>query len=235
MPIFVVCTLCNSGCSKVLCGQHYDICGNGGECILPVLLYFSALHYYPPKYGTGVEASRQGNIYSFEILVLKIFIARAHVDEIFKYGDDHHHYIRRVLPGLVTQILTPIFLSELDEPTGDYNNSTNQRHRNKLLEYRGAIIRFGVTCSVASPLEGRDMQNLDLMLRLLAKDLFFCPVQGYIYRLTGQRSSSVSAYSLDYNIHKHDPYCYTSSVLFCTVHDPYIPGCCCTDLFFLGG
>lgn len=112
------------------------------------------------EYGTGGEASMQGDVYSFGILVLEMFTGRAPVDEIFKDGVNLHSYASRVLPDQVMQILDPILLSELDEPTGDNNNSTNKRQRNKLLECMVAIIGIGVVCSVASPWERMDMRNV---------------------------------------------------------------------------
>ncbi|KAJ1376836.1 Serine-threonine/tyrosine-protein kinase, catalytic domain [Sesbania bispinosa] len=45
-----------------------------------------SIGYIPPEYGLGVKASTQGDVYSFGILLLEMFIAKKPTDEMFKEG-----------------------------------------------------------------------------------------------------------------------------------------------------
>ncbi|XP_050387454.1 probable LRR receptor-like serine/threonine-protein kinase At3g47570 [Argentina anserina] len=71
--------------------------------------------YAAPEYASGAEASKQGDVYSFGILVLEMFTGRKPTDEIFKDGLKLHDFVKMAIPGRLVQIVAPALLSALEE------------------------------------------------------------------------------------------------------------------------
>ncbi|PRQ56668.1 putative protein kinase RLK-Pelle-LRR-XII-1 family [Rosa chinensis] len=73
--------------------------------------------YVAPEYASGVEPSRQGDIYSYGVLVLQMFTGRRPIDEMFKEGLNLHNFVKMAIPGRVIQIIDPTLLTTLEETT----------------------------------------------------------------------------------------------------------------------
>ncbi|WCJ19823.1 Leucine-rich repeat protein kinase family protein [Euphorbia peplus] len=63
--------------------------------------------YVAPEYGMGEGGSVLGNIYSFGILILKMFTARRPTDEMFQDDLNLHNFTRVALPEQVMTVVDP--------------------------------------------------------------------------------------------------------------------------------
>ncbi|PON95214.1 LRR-domain containing protein [Trema orientale] len=66
-------------------------------------------------YAMGGEPSRQGDVYSYGILVLEMFTGRRPTDEMFKDDFNLHNFVKMALPERLDQVVDPAFLPREDE------------------------------------------------------------------------------------------------------------------------
>ncbi|KAL5568553.1 hypothetical protein UlMin_025128 [Ulmus minor] len=148
--------------------------------------------YTAPEYGMGGEASIQGDVYSFGILILEIFIATRPTDQMFDDSNNLHNFVKMALPDRLMEIVDPYLLSREVEETnpggGISRNNVESRHevvesgnlnqldvqrRNCLL----SVLQLGLACSRESPKERANMNdaarelNLTKMIFSETKDL----------------------------------------------------------------
>ena len=133
------------------------------------------------EYGMGEEASIQGDVYSFGILILEIFTARRPTDSIFKDSNNLHNFVKMALPDRLMEIVDPYLLSsEVEKITsgGGINknivesqyeiiesSSQNQmdvKTRKCLL----SVLEIGLACSRESPKERANMNDVARELHL---------------------------------------------------------------------
>ncbi|KAK2983063.1 hypothetical protein RJ640_006450 [Escallonia rubra] len=81
--------------------------------------------YIPPEYGNGATPSRQGDMYSYGILLLEMFTGKAPTDAMFTANFSLHCYVKEVLPGQVMEIVDPHITEE--EKDGSTNTQENMR------------------------------------------------------------------------------------------------------------
>ncbi|KAL5558067.1 hypothetical protein UlMin_034278 [Ulmus minor] len=141
--------------------------------------------YIAPEYGMGGEASMQGDVYSFGILILEIFTARRPTDQMFDDNNNLHNFVKMALPNRLMEIVDPYLLSREVEETpsrGGFNrNNVESRHeivesgnlnqldvqtRNCLL----SILHLGLACSRESPKERANMNDVVRELNLTKND-----------------------------------------------------------------
>ncbi|KAK9230233.1 hypothetical protein WN944_023200 [Citrus x changshan-huyou] len=108
------------------------------------------------QYGLGSEACMAGDVYSFGILLLEMFIGKRPTDVTFKEGLTLHEYAKMALPEKVMEIIDPSILMDVIEN----NSKIREDRRAKLEECLNAIIRIGVLCSMESPFERMDMRDI---------------------------------------------------------------------------
>ncbi|MFS8013082.1 putative protein kinase RLK-Pelle-LRR-XII-1 family [Helianthus anomalus] len=70
--------------------------------------------YAAPEYGVGNEMTKEGDIYSFGILLLEMITGRRPTDPIFQEGLKLHEYVKMALPDRLKEIIEPTLLS-IDE------------------------------------------------------------------------------------------------------------------------
>ncbi|KAM5555628.1 hypothetical protein ABKV19_023514 [Rosa sericea] len=71
--------------------------------------------YAAPEYASGVEPSKQGDVYSYGVLVLQMFTGRRPIDEMFKEGLNLHNFVKMAIPESVMHIVDPTLLATLEE------------------------------------------------------------------------------------------------------------------------
>ncbi|XP_024177333.1 probable LRR receptor-like serine/threonine-protein kinase At3g47570 isoform X1 [Rosa chinensis] len=108
--------------------------------------------YAAPEYASGVEASRQGDVYSYGILVLEMFTGRRPTDEMFIDGLKLRDFVKMALPGRLVQIVDAALLATLEEtaPTATAGNEVN-------------YMRRGHNNEIEAEEENRDYENLSKM------------------------------------------------------------------------
>ena len=141
--------------------------------------------YVIAEYGLGGEASIQGDVYSFGILILEIFTTRRPTYPISNESNNLHNFVKMALPDRLMEIVDPYLLSReveetLSEGHNNRNNVESQREivdsgnlnqlnvqtRNCLL----SILQLGLACSRESPKERANMNDAAKELNLTKND-----------------------------------------------------------------
>ncbi|GLU15020.1 hypothetical protein SLE2022_315500 [Rubroshorea leprosula] len=123
-----------------------------------------SIGYIAPEYGLGGKASRSGDVYSFGILLLEIFIAKKPTDAMFKEGSNLNEFASAMTvddqalnhiidPRLFKNINdgTPMQSLSITSSSSSSSSSSNRTNRSFRMEnYEeclGAVIRVGLACA----------------------------------------------------------------------------------------
>ncbi|XP_077226278.1 N6-adenosine-methyltransferase non-catalytic subunit MTB-like [Tasmannia lanceolata] len=114
----------------------------------------------PDEYGAGGHVSTAGDVYSYGILLLEIFVGKRPTDDMFKDGLSLHKFVQLSLPNRVMEILDPLILLEDDEERAtNIAENYNDKIR-RLQECLVSLVRTGVVCSAESPRERMEMADV---------------------------------------------------------------------------
>ncbi|CAL4979291.1 unnamed protein product [Urochloa decumbens] len=100
--------------------------------------------YIAPEYGMGCKASKEGDIYSYGIILLEMMTGRRPTDEMFKDGMNLRSFVELSLPQKIDEILEPD-LTRFHEGVdiGQIMDGTQS--------YALQLANLGLTCSKISP------------------------------------------------------------------------------------
>ncbi|KAG5582814.1 hypothetical protein H5410_053441 [Solanum commersonii] len=124
-------------------GNLHD-CSNSRSPQSPAALKGS-IGYIPIEYGSGGQASTFGDVYSFGIVLLELFISRRPTDAMFNESLNIHKYVSMALPAHVMDIVDPILLLTEEE------QNINQDQARTMEECLLSVLEIGLTCSASSP------------------------------------------------------------------------------------
>ncbi|OWM88836.1 hypothetical protein CDL15_Pgr020790 [Punica granatum] len=133
-----------------------------------------SLGYIAPEYGAGGDVSTHGDVYSFGILVLEMFMGKRPTDKMFTNGLNLHSFANTALPEQISQVVDPFLLQEYRGMESSWNNVRSGRHRNrfqKIQECLVSIIRQGVVCSSECPVDRMNVADVAAALRVIQKEL----------------------------------------------------------------
>ncbi|XP_030956599.1 probable LRR receptor-like serine/threonine-protein kinase At3g47570 isoform X1 [Quercus lobata] len=145
--------------------------------------------YAAPEYGMGDKASIEGDVYSYGILLLEMFIGKRPTDEMFKAGLNLHNFAKMGLPERVVQIVDPILLPrEVDVVQTAIVAAREDNNDNEIQVDEGAqdianlcqmdanvhkclvsILEIGLACSMESPKERMRMKVVTSELHRIKK------------------------------------------------------------------
>ncbi|XP_023899035.2 probable LRR receptor-like serine/threonine-protein kinase At3g47570 [Quercus suber] len=145
--------------------------------------------YAAPEYGMGDKASIEGDVYSYGILLLEMFIGKRPTDEMFKDGLNLHNFAKMGLPERVVQIVDPILLPrEVDVVPTAIVAAREDNNDNEIQVDEGAqgianlcqmdanvqkclvsILEIGLACSIGSPKERMKMKEVTSELHMIKK------------------------------------------------------------------
>nr|POF10788.1 putative lrr receptor-like serine/threonine-protein kinase [Quercus suber] len=127
----------------------------------------------------GGEASRQGDVFSYGILVLEMFMGQRPTDEMFKDSFNLHNFVRMALPEKLVQIVDPNpSTREVDETETEEDNHDNYDHKDPEAEEGKnhienlhqmnanmhkclfSVFKIGLACSLELPQERMNMENV---------------------------------------------------------------------------
>ncbi|XP_065847228.1 putative receptor-like protein kinase At3g47110 isoform X2 [Euphorbia lathyris] len=109
--------------------------------------------YAAPEYGLGGEVSREGDVYSYGILLLEIMTGKRPTDSIFENGLNLHIFAMNALSDQnVMEIVDPTIVRD------DKNEVTNDQNAGRILEECiSSMVEIGVACSMDSPIDRMEM------------------------------------------------------------------------------
>ncbi|XP_074282479.1 putative receptor-like protein kinase At3g47110 [Silene latifolia] len=140
------------------------------------------------EYGVGSEPSKDGDVYSYGILLLELMTGKSPTDSMFKDGCNLHIHAEEALPDEVLQIVDPLLeediLTEEEDDTRAIQDELQRR-----LECITSVISVGVSCSKHLPHER--MKIVDARSRLQsARDNFLNSRNGRNLRNLPARGAS---------------------------------------------
>ena len=130
----------------------------------------------------GYDTSTKGDVYSYGIIILEMFLGKRPIDKMFKDGFNLHKYAKMAVaqPERLVQIVDPILRREVEEmPTTTINredNNENEIEANEeiygiLHKCLVPILQLGLACSVTSPKGRMNMKEVTEILHLI-KDAY---------------------------------------------------------------
>lgn len=118
----------------------------------------------------GCPASREGDVYSFGILVLEMFSGRRPTDEIFKDGLNLHSFVKTALPESLMQIIDPNLITATEEERELSNSNGNLSEMSaKARSCVVSVLEIGIGCSAESPKGRMSMEDVSRQLHLIRK------------------------------------------------------------------
>lgn len=118
----------------------------------------------------GCSASREGDVYSFGILVLEMFSGRRPTDEIFKDGLNLHSFVKTALPESLMQIIDPNLITATEEERELTNSNGNLSEMSaKARSCVVSVLEIGIGCSAESPKGRMSMEDVSRQLHLIRK------------------------------------------------------------------
>ncbi|XP_077217215.1 putative receptor-like protein kinase At3g47110 [Tasmannia lanceolata] len=118
-----------------------------------------SIGYIAPEYGMGGKASTCGDVYSYGILLLEMFMGKRPTDDMFKDGLSLHQFAKMALPERVMEIADPQFLLEEDDKDIDISKKCSNA-RSRIHDCLVSVLRIGVLCSNELPRERMDMSDV---------------------------------------------------------------------------
>ena len=134
----------------------------------------------------GCDTSTKGDVYSYGIIILEMFLGKQPTDKMFKDGLNLHNYAKMAVaqPERLVQIVDPILRREVEEmPTTVNREDNNENEIEGNEEIHGIVIlcqmdaivhkclvpilQLGLACSVQSPKERMNMEEVTRTLHLI--------------------------------------------------------------------
>ncbi|RWR93497.1 putative LRR receptor-like serine/threonine-protein kinase [Cinnamomum micranthum f. kanehirae] len=112
----------------------------------------------------GGEASTEGDVYSYRIMLLELFTGKRPTDDMFEGGLSLHEFAKRAMPTQVIEIVDQLLLLEGNADSNNVNGRYEQIAR--VNECLVSIVGIGIVWSLESP--GEHMQMVDVVKRLVA-------------------------------------------------------------------
>ena len=128
----------------------------------------------------GSDVSTEGDVYSFGVFLLEMFLGKRPTDEMFKDDLNLHNFVRMALPKGLVQIVDPaLLIREVEEMPAatvaarEYYNENeieadevNQGNVNhcqveaNVYKCLVSVLEIGLACSVASPKERMNIEEV---------------------------------------------------------------------------
>ncbi|XP_039158294.1 putative receptor-like protein kinase At3g47110 [Eucalyptus grandis] len=129
--------------------------------------------YAPPEYATGCKVSREGDVYSFGILLLEIFTGLSPTDDKFRDNLTLHSFVTEALPERVLEITDSFLLQEIESHLGSYSRRHwSSEGDNIFQECLVMVYNIGVACSYQVPRIRMSINEAANQLHRIRKKLF---------------------------------------------------------------
>lgn len=116
--------------------------------------------YVHVEYGLGSEVSKNGDMYSYGILLLEMMTGKRPTDPIFEKGQNLHNFARTASPDHLMEMAAEPMLLNSDEDAKDINNKNQVKDGRSKKDCFISVIKIGVACSMESPHDRMDIVNV---------------------------------------------------------------------------
>ncbi|KAL5720493.1 hypothetical protein ACHQM5_013160 [Ranunculus cassubicifolius] len=124
--------------------------------------------YIPPEYGMGAEVSKQGDVYSYGILLIEMFTGKRPTDQMFKDGLSLHEYCKAATSHRVFDIIDASLSHEA-------TRNASPTSVNPIKECLNAIVEIGIACSMEHMDERMDIKQVLKELHSIKKVFLSLP------------------------------------------------------------
>ncbi|CAL5392972.1 unnamed protein product [Camellia sinensis] len=111
--------------------------------------------YTAPEYGMGNEVATSGDVYSYGILLLEMFVGKRPTDNMFNDSLSLHNFAKMALPEQVASVVDPTLIQqrEIGKGSSSTKNTQNQSSTgsHKIYECLISILNIGIACSQELP------------------------------------------------------------------------------------
>ena len=135
----------------------------------------------------GGEVSIEGDMYSFGVFLIEMFLGKRPTDKMFKDDLNLHNFVKMALPKRLVQIVDPtLLIREVEEipiatvAAREYNNENeieaDEKTQGNVNHYQVEanvykclvlVLEIGLACSVESPKERMNMEEVSKELHSL--------------------------------------------------------------------
>ena len=116
------------------------------------------------EYAIGGEASMNGDVYSYGVLLLEIMIGRSPIDPMLNEGLNLHNFAKMALLDHAKEIVEPKLLrnnKEVETSTSNNMQSRGQSINGNTKEHcLISMVKIGVACSMESPQDRIDFNQV---------------------------------------------------------------------------
>uniref|UniRef100_A0A2N9GJC8 non-specific serine/threonine protein kinase n=1 Tax=Fagus sylvatica TaxID=28930 RepID=A0A2N9GJC8_FAGSY len=138
------------------------------------------------EYGMGGEPSTEGDVYSYGVFLLEMFLGKRPTDEMFKDDLNLHNFVKMALPDRLVQIVDPTLLPREVEETPattvvarednneneieieeDEDTQVFRQVEENVYKCLVSVLEIGLACSVESPKERMNMEEVTKELHLI--------------------------------------------------------------------
>ncbi|XP_048129453.1 probable LRR receptor-like serine/threonine-protein kinase At3g47570 [Rhodamnia argentea] len=132
--------------------------------------------YAAPEYANGSQISREGDVYSYGVLLLEMFTRLSPTSDMFRNNLNLHNYVAEAVPQRVMEITDPVLLCEGES----HNSSQNSLQERNLIvqECLETIHRVGLACSMEEPRERMSIDKVATHLHSIRRKLFASALLG---------------------------------------------------------
>ncbi|CAK9140285.1 unnamed protein product [Ilex paraguariensis] len=124
--------------------------------------------YVVPEYVKGSRVSTYGDVYSYGILMLEIFIGKRTTNDMFNDGLNLHNFAKMAIPERVIEISDlAIFCNEDEEIIKSFHTAKHEQIKECLI----SIFKVGIACSMELPSDRMSIGDAITELHLIKVDL----------------------------------------------------------------
>ncbi|XP_030548849.2 probable LRR receptor-like serine/threonine-protein kinase At3g47570 [Rhodamnia argentea] len=127
--------------------------------------------YAAPEYGMESMVSREGDAYSYGILLLEMFTGVSPTNEMFRENFNLHKFVKEALPERLLEITDPFLLQEMESHMGTSRGDAAR-------ECLEMVYRIGVGCSVEARRERANITEAAAQLHFIRDKLHAAGLQG---------------------------------------------------------
>ncbi|XP_015159295.1 putative receptor-like protein kinase At3g47110 isoform X2 [Solanum tuberosum] len=135
-----------------------------------------SIGYIAPEYGMGSEASTQGDVYSFGIVLLEMLTGKRPTDDMFGGDLSLHDFGRTVMPDGALEIVDPLLNLEEEEISRERSQIPRFMRRQKMVEGLISLFGVGIDCSMYDSSKRKNMKEVVRELCSIRDSLVGCTI-----------------------------------------------------------